>query len=378
MIGAGLLPLISRTPARSTVAGRREPIVAAARPPRVSVAIASYNYGRFLSDCIRSVVSQEGVDLEVIVVDDASGDETPQIAAAFASADPRVRVIRHRDNQGHIATFNEGLREARGDYVVKVDADDMLAPGALARAAAVMDRHPGVGLVYGRPLHFEGEPPELTGRAGERADCVVWAGREWLAERCRTGYNVISNPEALVRRSLLDEIGFYDPRLDHTFDFEMWMRLAAVSDVARVDGAVQGLYRVHPDSFQRTIHKGVLIDLNGRRGAFDAVFEGPGRRLAEAEELHARARLRIARQALDQACRAYDRGRVESEPVEEMVQIALDLWPQARTLPEWGALERRRRVGAERAPWMPPFVAHAFMRRVREERIKARWHRHGL
>jgi Glycosyl transferase family 2 len=375
---AQLLPLISRTPTRTPVAGAREPIVPSVRLPRVSVAIASYNYGRFLGECLESVVSQQGVELEVIVVDDASSDDTPNVAAAFAAADPRVRVIRHAVNRGHIATFNEGLREARGEYVLKLDADDLLAPGALARAAKVMDRHPGVGLVYGRPLHFEGAPPAAPTTADGEAECIVFAGRDWLAERCRTGYNCISNPEALVRRSLLDDVGFYDARLDHTFDFEMWMRLAAVSDVARVEGAVQGLYRVHPDSFQRTIHAGVLIDLNGRRGAFDTVFEGVGGLLPGSEQLYGQARQRIARQALDQACRAYDRGRVETEPVEEMVAIALDTWPQARSLPEWRALERRRRVGAARSPWTPPFVAHAFMRRVREERIKARWHRHGL
>jgi len=375
---AELLPLISRTPTRRPVVGERKPIVPAVRPPRVSVAIASYNYGRFLGDCLESVVSQQGVELEVIVVDDASSDETPLVTAAFAAADPRVRVIRHQANRGHLATFNEGLKEARGEYVLKLDADDMLAPGALARAATVMDRHPGVGLVYGRPLHFEGTPPAPPAARNGAGDCLVFNGRDWLAERCRTGYNCISNPEALVRRSLLDEIGFYDDRLDHTFDFEMWMRLAAVSDVARVQGAVQGLYRVHPDSFQRTIHAGVLIDLNGRRDAFDAVFAGVGGRLPEAEELRDQARRRIARQALDQACRAYDRGRVETEPVEDMVAIAFDAWPQARALPEWQALERRRRVGAARSPWTPTFVAHAFMRRVREERIKARWRYHGL
>jgi hypothetical protein len=344
--------------------------------PRVSVAIASYNYGRYLRDCLRSVLSQEDVELEAIVVDDASTDETPEVAASFAESDPRVTVIRHEANRGHIATFNEGLRAASGDYLLKLDADDMLAPGALARAAAVMEEHPRVGLVYGRPRHFEGSPPRMDAEAA--TGCVVWAGRDWLAERCRVGRNCISNPEALVRGSLLREIGYYDARLPHTFDFEMWMRLAAVGDVARVEGAVQGLYRVHRESFQRTIHAGALTSLSGRRDAFDVAFDGPAGRMPEAETLHVRAREQLAREALDQACHAYDRGRAGREPIEELVELARDTWPAATSLPEWRALRRRRRVGERRAHLLPPFVARAALRRARNERRWARWRRLGI
>jgi hypothetical protein len=206
----------------------------------------------------------------------------------------------------------------------------------------------------------------------------VWPGREWLAERCRLGVNCISNPEALVRRSLLERIGYYDARLPHTFDFEMWMRIASVSDVAHIEGAVQGLYRVHPGSFQRTIHAGSLVDLRGRLDAFDIVFEGAAGRQPEAGSLHARARERIARQALDVACHAFDRGRSDSEPIEQLVSLALEAMPAAPELPEWRALARRRRVGARLAHLIPPFVAHAGLRRLRAERAKARWRRHGI
>ncbi len=372
-----MLSLAARTPVRSPVPGARRELPEPRRAPRVTVAIACHQYGRFLGECLASVVAQDGVDLEVIVVDDASTDETPRVAAAFAAADERVRVIRHERNAGHIATFNEGLGEARGEYVLKLDADDLLAPGALRRAAAVMEQDAQIGLVYGHPHYFEGAPPRPpVGDGGERF--AVWDGREWLRERCRRAVNCISNPEALVRRDLLDVVGLYDPRLPHTFDFEMWMRLAAVSDVARVEGAVQGFYRVHPDSFQRTIHAGVITDLRGRRDAFEVLFEGVAGGLPEAAELHDLARERLAREALDRACRAYDRGRVEEEPVEQLAAFARQVWPRAEQLPEWRALACRRRVGERYAPWTPPFVARALLRRVREERRMTRWLRYGL
>jgi glycosyltransferase involved in cell wall biosynthesis len=364
-------------PTRSLAGGRRFPLAPAPRQsPRVSVAVTSYNYGRYLADCLDSVLAQEGVDLEAIVVDDASTDETAVIAERYAQRDSRVTLIRHEENQGHIATFNDGLRAASGDYVLKLDADDMLAPGGLARAAAVLDERPEVGLAYGRPHHFEGSPPRLA--AETATGCVVWPGRDWLAERCRTGRNCISNPEVLVRRSLLEQHGYCDARLPHTFDFEMWMRLAAVSDVARLEGAVQGLYRVHGASMQRTVNSGAISDHGGRRDAFDVVFAGPASGLAGAEELHARARERIARQALDYASHAYDRGRADREPIEELVELALETWPDSTSLPEWRGLARRRRVGERYAHRLPPFVAKAALRRVRNERRWARWRRHGI
>jgi hypothetical protein len=158
----------------------------------------------------------------------------------------------------------------------------------------------------------------------------------------------------------------------------MWMRLATVSDVAYLSGSVQGLYRVHPQSFQRTIHAGALTDLRGRRDAFQVLFEGAAAGLPDAEALHAQARRRLARHALDKACHAYDRGRAGEEPVDDLVAFAVEVWPRARSLPEWPALALRRRVGPRHSHLMPPFVAHAALRRLRLERDRVRWRRCGL
>ena len=76
---------------------------------RIDVFIPCYNYGRFLYQCVNSVLGQEGVDVRVLVIDDASPDNTAEVAAALAREDPRVTVIRHSSNKGHINTYNEGI-----------------------------------------------------------------------------------------------------------------------------------------------------------------------------------------------------------------------------------------------------------------------------
>src|SRR5271166_3335342 len=109
---------------------------------RVDIVVPCYNYGRYLRACVRSVLTQEGVDVRVLILDDCSLDNTEEVGRQLAMEDPRVEFRRHAANRGHIATYNEGLLEwASGDYCLLLSADDMLTPGALSRATKLMDEH---------------------------------------------------------------------------------------------------------------------------------------------------------------------------------------------------------------------------------------------
>jgi len=130
----------------------------------VQVIIPCYNYGRFLRSCVASALSQEGVDVRVLIIDDCSSDNSVDICRELQCADRRVSFIHHKVNKGHIATYNEGLLLASSDYVVLLSADDLLTPGALRRAADLMDQNPSVGLVYGHPLTFQEDAPCSTRR----------------------------------------------------------------------------------------------------------------------------------------------------------------------------------------------------------------------
>src|SRR5215831_3479097 len=120
----------------------------------ISVLIPCYKYGQFLEEAVASVLDdQAGVDVRVLIIDDASPDDSAEVARKIAARDSRVEVSVHATNKGNIATFNEGLLEwADGDYCILMSADDRLTPGALQRASDLLDAHPGVGFVYGYPL----------------------------------------------------------------------------------------------------------------------------------------------------------------------------------------------------------------------------------
>ncbi|WP_250002929.1 glycosyltransferase family 2 protein [Actinoplanes sp. M2I2] len=343
---------------------------------RVSVVIPTYNYGRFLPSSVGSVLAQEGVEVEVVVVDDCSTDDSRAVARELAHGDDRVIVVENPANHGPCAAFNDGLERATGEFVVRLDADDLLTPGSLARAVRVFDTFPDVGLVYGHPVHFHSDNPPAA--RTEATGWTVWAGEDWLAERCRTGVNCITTPEAVVRASVYAEVGPWDTRMRYACDMEAWMRVSAVADVARIEGADQALHREHSASLSVNAGSGRLLDLRERRVAFDAVFEGPGGKLAQATQLHERARRALATEALEACYHAYDRRLTGVEPIDEYVAFALETYPAARELKDWRRLEARRRLGPRLSPVVPTFFAWEVYRRLRNDANYRRWIERGV
>ena len=116
--------------------------------PLVSFVVLSYNYARFIGDTIRSILAQEGgYPFEIIVVDDASTDNSHEVISSFGDA--RIAYFRHERNQGHAATVTDGLREARGKYVARIDSDDRYRPQFLQETVPILETEAQVGLVYG-------------------------------------------------------------------------------------------------------------------------------------------------------------------------------------------------------------------------------------
>ncbi len=215
---------------------------------RIDVVVPCYNYGRYLRQCVESVLSQPQADVRVLIIDDASQDDTPRVCAELVSEDPRVQVIRHPVNLGHIATYNEGIERARGDYLLLLSADDLLFPGALSRAAAVLDARPDVGLAPGVGVAFgPGAPPAPTSPSEKAVRSIsTWAMITRLARR-----NFVSTPTAIVRTSLQKSLGGYKPELPHAGDLEMWLRFALAAEVAFIR-APQAYYRRHAANMSNT------------------------------------------------------------------------------------------------------------------------------
>lgn len=340
------------------------------RTPTVTVVIPCFNYAGYVGSAIDSALTQTGVHTDVVVVDDCSTDGSADVIAAIAAEDPRVRLLRNERNLGPVGTFNAGLPLATGEFLVRLDADDLLTPGALQRATALADAFPSVGLVYGHPLHFSRTPlpaPRLRARRW-----TVWPGTVWLEERCRTGLNVITSPEVVMRRSVVDMVGGQRD-LAHTHDMEMWLRIAAVSDVAYLAGADQAWHREHARSLSQALDPR-FGDIRDRRDAFETLFAW-----SESLPLDTAFLRRMASQALvDEAFRAivhmYDRNRADPALLERYLSFLAELAPAESR----HAAEAARLIA--RGPQRPAAWQHlrALSRRSRSITEAGRWHRRGV
>lgn len=341
----------------------------------VTVVIPCHNYARYLRSAADSVLTQTDVQVRVVIVDDASTDDSAATARAIAQEDARVVVLENETNRGAVETFNRGLAVADGEYLVRLDADDLLTPGSLGRAVAVMQSFPEVGLVYGHPLHFHGDEDLPTARL-RPTDWFTWSGPEWLAARATAGNNVITSPEVLMRRAVVDAVGG-QKALAHTHDMEMWLRIAAHADIGYVRGADQAWHREHPLSLSTKADDPEVI-LAEVRAAFEVLFDGDVPADVPVATLRAAARRAVARAATAYAQRSLDRGFV-SDQARRLRRLAVETDPFIASTPAWRRQERhvRRSVITASVGRVPGFVSRA-CRRVATRAAYRRWARNGV
>jgi Glycosyl transferase family 2 len=348
--------------------------------PLVTVVVPCYNYGRYLPACVGTIVEQPGVAVDILIVDDASTDGSGEVADELAAAIGCVRVIRHARNAGHIATYNDGLAEAKGEYVVLLSADDLLTHGSLGRATALMETYPSVGMVYGHAVRFSGAPPSAA--RTHPTHWVIWTGQEWIAQRFRLGRNCILSPEVVLRTAVQRQIGGYRAELPHTGDLDMWMRAGAMADIGFVGGVDQAWYRehsanMHSVAFQAEQSAGMAIDLRGRMRAFELVaseIQGPA---GENARLLMCARRALAIEALTLAIRSHYWGLAASWPVDELANLAVEMYPGTKRLRHWRTLALHQRIGARRR-WDPVAQGHEVALKALFATRRWRWARAGI
>ena len=313
----------------------------------VDVVVPSYQYGRYLRGCVTSVLRQDIANLRVLIIDNASTDDSVVIARQLAAEDRRVEVLARPHNLGPHASFNDGIDWACADYFLILCADDLLAPGALARAVTVMEQHPGVHLTYGGVVidtSTAGMPPDpcfsnlgLPPVGPVAADWRIQSGSALLERFCRTGRNHIPGPTAVVRTSVQKQVGYYRRTLPQTDDLEIWMRFALQGDAAETD-VVQGIARVHPlsqSASSRTVHDWNVEFL----AAFETFFADAGAALPQAGRLRRLARRALAERAY--WCAASHLARGDVALARDLIRFSVRMAPSTAVLPPVTALLRR-------------------------------------
>lgn len=333
---------------------------------RVDVLVPCYNYGRFLERCVQSILTQQDVHVRVLIIDDTSTDDTPRVGEKLARRDPRVEFRRHPVNKGHIATYNEGLLDwASSEYSMLLSADDMLAPGALARAAHVMDRHADVGMTYGMALVIRGDDEGGATGGGGPIDYRIVPGTAFLRRCFETG-NAVETPTAVVRTAVQHRLGGYRPELPHSGDMEMWMRFAAVGSVGVVR-SVQGYVRKHGANMSDRYYGQQLRDRVEIVQACEQILAQWGARFPEAGAWRAAMRTRIGDESCRSASRAFDEGDLEA--FHACLDFAESIHPARYVSSQWWRATAKKRIG--RALWTSVRPLWTGLRQVRQTTASA-------
>ncbi|MEI4270684.1 glycosyltransferase family A protein [Klenkia sp. LSe6-5] len=203
--------------------------------PLVTVLVPTWNGAVHLRATLRSILTQSYKNLQVVVGDDASTDDTPRILAAVAEADPRVEVVTHPVNGGQFVNQLALLERVRGEFVKFVMHDDVLASDHVRVLVRGLQAHPEARMAFSRRLHVDASGKEIPGSAepplSDRAGLLD--GTALTVQCLRAGANLVGEPTTVLMRSadlptVTADLGSLDDEPLHTLtDFTMWVRLLA-------------------------------------------------------------------------------------------------------------------------------------------------------
>jgi hypothetical protein len=253
----------------------------AATEPRVTVVIPTYNAAHWLPKAVDSVLAQQFRSFELLVLDNASTDDTPAVMRRYG--DPRVDYRRNRTNLGFAGNVHRGCREARGEFVIVIGADDRLLPDFLTAAVAFLDAEPKVSMVHGPAVWIDAQGRRFGG-----------TGHQW--SRITPGHLAMLGAfgdgfcfsTMLMRTAAIRATGTFDESWRETIDLWLFLRLSLAGQVGYLD-RILCEYRVHDTAMSMPMYRSNLMfrrQMAAARECFawpEAVAAGAGgyRRAAE-------------------------------------------------------------------------------------------------
>jgi glycosyltransferase involved in cell wall biosynthesis len=194
----------------------------------ISVIIPCYNYGHLIAETIESILIQTHTDIEIIVINDGSGDNTAEVVQRFNEKDKRVSCYSF-PNTGLGASRNRGLEVAKGEFIQFLDADDLIEKRKFEVQLQLFREHPEADLIYGSVRYFTNDPFNPADRK-----ITYWGSdKEWMPKLSGSGNNIITNAlkgnfahlsSLLIRKSLIDKVGLFDNSISAVADHHFLLR----------------------------------------------------------------------------------------------------------------------------------------------------------
>jgi glycosyltransferase involved in cell wall biosynthesis len=200
----------------------------------VSIVMPSYNQAVYLEKAIQSVLAQSYPSIEIIVIDAASTDGSKKIIERYSN---EFAYWQSKKDRGQTDAINQGFEQATGKYLAWLNADDQLLPEAVEQAVEYLEQHPETGLVYGRADYINASDKVIGEFPAAQTDYA----------RLMKAYVHIPQQAAFWRADLWREVGPLDPEMFFAMDYDLWVRLAKVSEIKYLKRK-WGQFRLHGDS----------------------------------------------------------------------------------------------------------------------------------
>ncbi len=221
--------------------------------PKISVVMSVYNGEKYLKSAVESILGQSFGDFEFIIVDDGSTDRSLDLLKAFQKQDERIKII-SRGNKGLISSLNEGIKLAEGDYIARMDADDISKTTRLEKQLKYMEEN---------NLMVCGTWAEGIDSLGNKIKDMDYPPSEKKIKSFSLLHNPFIHPSVMFRKDIFEKVGGYKKFFKHIEDYELWTRIVFKYKTGNIPEALLE-YRLHNDQItqRRNLQmrlKGVLV-----------------------------------------------------------------------------------------------------------------------
>jgi glycosyltransferase involved in cell wall biosynthesis len=193
--------------------------------PRISVVMPVYNGEKYLAEAVESILAQTFRDFEFIIIDDGSTDSTTDILGRYKQEDDRIRVY-PQENLGEVASCNRGYQLAQGEYVARMDADDVSLPERLARQLGYLEAHPEIGVL--------GTWVQVIDSRGKAREIWHLPTMPRVVEWSLCFEDTLANPSVMMRRAVIERLGFCRAETTIAADYDLWARALPVTQLANI------------------------------------------------------------------------------------------------------------------------------------------------
>lgn len=184
----------------------------------VSVVMSAYNAEKFIGDSIRSILDQTYDNWEFIIINDYSSDNTLQIIERFSDNDSRIKLIQNKENLGLTTSLNICLKHAEGEFIARLDADDISEPLRLEKQVNFLNHHPDIALV--------GLGGYLINNSGHKVSRINVISREFVIRRLMMRLNLFIHSSIMVRRRIIEDVGWYRKKFWYAQDYDLILRVS--------------------------------------------------------------------------------------------------------------------------------------------------------